>query len=109
MPDVDPWSREGVALARFEQLKEAAMGAAEAERNALGAKKSIRSAALAKGNDAELGDAPQELLDELQRLTKMALDAKERKLAASEKAQQARVEFDALMRSRPIDAPSVEA
>ena len=113
LPDVDPWSREGVALARFEQLKEAAMGAAEAERNALGAvyqlKKSIRSAALAKGNDAELGDAPQELLDELQRLTKMALDAKERKLAASEKAQQARVEFDALMRSRPIDAPSVEA
>ena len=49
------------------------------------------------------------MLDELQRLTKMALDAKERKLAASEKAQQARVEFDALMRSRPIDAPSVEA
>lgn len=37
LPDVDPWSKEGMALAKFEQLRDAAIEAADAEREALNA------------------------------------------------------------------------
>ncbi|WP_413757781.1 BCCT family transporter, partial [Vibrio vulnificus] len=52
-PDVDPWSREGMALAKFERLEAEAVEAAEQEREALPAiwklKKVIRSEALSRG------------------------------------------------------------
>lgn len=34
LPDVDPWSKEGQALARFEQLRDNAIEAADLEREA---------------------------------------------------------------------------
>ncbi len=80
-PDVDPWSREGIAMAKFERLKDEAIAAAEEEREKLNAiwvlKKEIRAAALARGESgAELGDAPEEQLVEIQRLTDEAWQPK---------------------------------
>ncbi|GAA4650065.1 BCCT family transporter [Kistimonas scapharcae] len=105
LPDVDPWSKEGMALATFEQLKDEAVEAAEAERLALNAiwrmKRKIRQEALSRGNSGlELGDAPQEMVIELRRLTDEAMQAKERKLATSAAAQQARIAFNELFRER---------
>ncbi len=104
-PDVDPWSKEGMAMAQFERLKDEAIAAAEEEREKLNAiwvlKKEIRATALSKGESGmELGDAPQEQLDEIKRLTNEAMAAKEHKLQASEQAQEARKVFDELMRDR---------
>ncbi|CAG21107.1 putative choline-glycine betaine transporter [Photobacterium profundum SS9] len=104
-PDVDPWSKEGMAMAQFERLKDEAISAAEEEREKLNAiwvlKKEIRATALSKGESGmELGDAPQEQLDEIKRLTDEAMAAKEHKLQASEQAQEARKVFDDLMRDR---------
>ncbi|PSU50884.1 choline transporter [Photobacterium frigidiphilum] len=105
LPDVDPWSKEGMAMAKFERLKDEAIAAAEEEREKLNAiwvlKKEIRATALSKGESGmELGDAPQEQLDEIKRLTDEAMAAKEHKLQASEQAQEARKVFDDLMRDR---------
>ncbi|EAS42663.1 choline transporter [Photobacterium profundum] len=105
LPDVDPWSKEGMAMAQFERLKDEAISAAEEEREKLNAiwilKKEIRATALSKGESGmELGDAPQEQLDEIKRLTNEAMAAKEHKLQASEQAQEARKVFDELMRDR---------
>ena len=105
LPEVDPWSREGTAMARFEQLRDAAIEAADAERDALNAiwklKKQIRKEALERGESGmELGDAPDEMIEELQRLTTEAINAKERKIAASEQAQEARIRFNDLMREK---------
>ncbi|WP_028118021.1 BCCT family transporter [Ferrimonas senticii] len=107
LPEVDPWSREGSAMARFEELRDAAVEAADAERDALNAiwalKKRIRKEALARGESGfELGDAPDELLNELRQLTEAATTAKENKLAASQQAQAARVEFNDLMREKAL-------
>lgn len=104
-PDVDPWSREGVAMARFERLKDEAIAAADEEREKLNAiwqlKKAIRAEALARGETGmELGDAPQEQINEIKQLTDEAIAAREHKLQVSEAAQQARIEFDELMREK---------
>ncbi|WP_325894757.1 BCCT family transporter [Grimontia sp. NTOU-MAR1] len=104
-PEVDPWSREGMAMAKFERLKDEAIEAANEEREKLDAiwdlKKHIRAEALSRGETGmELGDAPQEQLDQIQRLTDEAMAAKEHKLQASEAAQQARIEFNELMREK---------
>ena len=105
LPDVDPWSTEGMALAKFEQLKDAAIEAAEAERHALDEiwkiKKTIRAEALAHGNSgADMGDVPQALADELHRLTAEAMTAKEAKLEASALAQDARIVFNDIMKHK---------
>ena len=105
LPEVDPWSREGTAMAKFEQLRDTAIEAAEVERDALNAiwqlKKQIRKEALARGESGlELGDAPDDMLETLQRLTAEAIEAKEQKLSASAQAQEARVEFNELMREK---------
>ncbi|WP_211831109.1 BCCT family transporter [Kistimonas asteriae] len=115
LPDVDPWSKEGMALATFEQLKDEAVDAAEAERLALNAiwklKRQIRQEALSRGNSGlELGEAPEEMVIELRRLTDEAMQAKDRKLAASAAAQQARIAFNELFRARkPAEAEAVTA
>jgi BCCT family betaine/carnitine transporter len=108
LPDVDPWSKEGQALARFEQLRDSAIEAADLEREALDTiwllKKQLRREALSRGESSlELGDAPDEMLSELRRLTDEAMKAKERKLEASEQSQAARVAFDELMRDKEED------
>ncbi|HIF9428741.1 TPA: BCCT family transporter [Photobacterium damselae] len=105
LPDVDPWSKEGMALAKFEQLRDAAIEAADAEREALNAiwklKKKMRAEALSRGDSGyELGDLPQEMHDELEQLTDAAMNAKDAKLAASEQAQEARVAFNDIMKQK---------
>nr|WP_115061269.1 BCCT family transporter [Photobacterium damselae] len=105
LPDVDPWSKEGMALAKFEQLRDAAIEAAGAEREALNAiwklKKKMRAEALSRGDSGyELGDLPQEMHDELEQLTDAAMSAKDAKLAASEQAQEARVAFNDIMKQK---------
>lgn len=113
-PDVDPWSREGMALAKFERLKDEAIVAANEERQRLDdiwqLKKAIRQEALARGETGmELGDAPEVQLQEIQRLTDEAMAARDHKLQASEAAQQARIEFNELIRARenqPVLEPS---
>ena len=105
LPDVDPWSTEGMALAKFEELKATAIEAANDEREALKAiwkiKKTIRTGSLEYGNNGlELGEVPRELQDELERLTTEAMAAKEVKLAASEEAQQARIVFNDLLKEK---------
>ena len=94
-----------MALTKFEELKEIAMAAAEAEREALykvwKLKKKIRAEAVANGESGmDFSDAPQERLDKLQQLMDDAMTAKENKLAASEEAQEARKVFNELMRTR---------
>ncbi|MDD9180362.1 MULTISPECIES: BCCT family transporter [Aliivibrio] len=108
LPDVDPWSKEGQALARFEQLRDNAIEAADLEREANDAiwmlKKQLRKEALARGESSvDLGDAPDEIIEQLRQLTDDSTKAKEAKLAASDLAQEARVSFDALMRQKVED------
>ncbi|MCP3698220.1 MAG: BCCT family transporter [Aliivibrio sp.] len=108
LPDVDPWSKEGQALARFEQLRDNAIEAADLEREANDAiwmlKKQLRKEALARGESSvDLGDAPDEIIEKLRQLTDDSMNAKDAKLAASELAQEARVVFDDLMRQKVED------
>ncbi|MGS0689615.1 BCCT family transporter [Shewanella sp. 0m-4] len=105
LPDVDPWSKEGQALARFEGLRDNAIEAAELEREANDAiwelKKQLRREALARGESSvELGDAPDEIIEQLRQLTDDSMKAKQAKLEASQLAQEARVGFDTLMREK---------
>ncbi|MFH0256177.1 BCCT family transporter [Vibrio rumoiensis] len=113
LPEVDPWSTEGMALAKFEELKATAIEAANDEREALKAiwklKKQIREEALTYGdNGLELGDIPSEMQKELDRLTTEAMAAKEVKLAASEEAQQARIAFNELLKEREEESQGSE-
>ncbi len=108
LPDVDPWSREGMALATFEQLKDEAILAAALEKHALDRiwhyKKQLRKEALARGRSGlELGDVPAAAVIRLRSLTDEAMAAKDRKLKASEAAQQARIAFNELLREKERD------
>ena len=100
LPDVDPWSTEGMALARFEKARDAAQEAAEAERLAMNelahVRKQIRAFALEHSLDENYADhnLPQELQDALQHALDNIAKAKEYKQQASELSQQARMDFD---------------
>ncbi|WP_299735262.1 BCCT family transporter [uncultured Endozoicomonas sp.] len=105
LPDVDPWSLEGAALARFEALRDQATKAAIKERKALNnlvlCKKEVRMEAMARRmSGADLGDEPQYLLNREAMLTQKVVIAKEQKFTPSELAQRARIEFDELMRHK---------
>lgn len=108
LPDVDPWSREGAALAEFESRKDEAVAAARRERKTLNAlyryKKKIRLRALAEKKEGrEYKYPPREIREELQRLTTVAVEAREQKELASQEAQKARMVFDDIMRSKADD------
>ncbi|WP_394127226.1 BCCT family transporter [Vibrio hepatarius] len=100
LPEMDPWSSEGMALARFERSRDAAQEAAELEREALtkviSVKKRIRAFALEHSGDEEFSDhhLPQELQTELQIALDEVAKAQERKQEASEQTQLARGEFN---------------
>jgi len=100
LPDMDPWSSEGMALARFESSRDAAQEAAELEREAMAnvmkVKKRIRAFALEHNGEEEFSDhhLPQELQDDLQAALDAVSKAQDAKIAASEQAQQARSEFN---------------
>ena len=111
LPEVDPWSLEGSALARFEQLKDQASEAVSFEREVheelAALKKQIRRAAMQRGG-SDLGEAPQELLAQVERLTRKALAAKAQKLAASKLAQQAHRDFNELVRNKAAETQELE-
>ncbi|WP_434996704.1 BCCT family transporter [Vibrio scophthalmi] len=100
LPDVDPWSSEGMALARFEKARDTAQEAAEAERLAMTqlmhVRKRIRAFALEHSLDENYADhnLPQELQDDLQHALDNIAKAKEYKQQASELSQQARIDFN---------------
>ncbi len=103
LPDIDPWSSEGMALARFEKSRDTAQTAAEAEREALAnvleIKKRIRAFVLEHSSDEELAEhkLPQELQAELKASLEAVNRAQEAKLKASEQAQAARIEFNQVL------------
>ncbi|MGD8111196.1 BCCT family transporter [Vibrio sp. TRT 17S01] len=100
LPEMDPWSLEGIALARFEKSRDLAQEAAEQEREALSqvmkVKKRIRAFALEHFGEEAFQDhhLPQELQDALQQALDDVNRAQENKLTASEQAQLARQEFN---------------
>ena len=57
---------------------------------------------------ADLGEAPQELLEQVEQLTRKAMEVKEHKLAASKLAQQAYRDFNELMRHKEQEARELE-
>jgi len=103
LPEFDPWSPEGIAMARFECARDAAQEAAEDERDALAEliklRKRIRAFALEHSDDNDFADhhLPQEMQEELQNLLDNVVKAKERKLELSETAQQSRAEFNQIV------------
>lgn len=103
LPDIDPWSSEGMALARFEKSRDTAQTAAEAEREALAnvleIKKRIRAFVLEHSSDEELAEhkLPPELQAELKASLEAVNRAQEAKLKASEQAQAARIEFNQVL------------
>ncbi|OLQ86866.1 choline transporter [Vibrio ponticus] len=105
LPDIDPWSSEGMALARFEKARDTAQEAAEAERLAMNelmvVRKQIRAFALEHSLDEHFSDhhLPQELQDALQQAQDNVAKAKEYKQQASELSQQARMDFNDLIPS----------
>ena len=108
LPDVDPWSTEGIALARFEELKDIAIEAAEVERQAFAElyrfkKKTLKQALVQDDLAPEEVYTSAQRKDEIQRLTDLALEAKAAKLKASEEAQAARIAFNEIVNSRPED------
>lgn len=100
LPDIDPWSSEGMALARFERSKDAAQEAAEQERDAfnqlIAMKKRIRAYVLEHCDDENVADhqLPAEMQEELQTLQSLMTKAKENKEILSQQAQEARMEFN---------------
>ncbi|WP_260258888.1 BCCT family transporter [Vibrio intestinalis] len=100
LPEMDPWSSEGIALARFEKNRDAAQDAAESEREAMAhlmrVKKRIRAFALEHSGAEEFADhhLPAELQAELQAALDDVSKAQDAKQQASEQAQQARIEFN---------------
>ncbi|CCN47896.1 Choline transporter [Vibrio nigripulchritudo MADA3029] len=100
LPDMDPWSSEGMALARFERSKDAAQEAAEQEREALAQllamRKRIRAYVLEHSEEESLADheLPAEMQAELQSLQDLVAQTKEHKEQLSQQAQEARMEFN---------------
>ncbi|CCN32990.1 Choline transporter [Vibrio nigripulchritudo SO65] len=100
LPDMDPWSSEGMALARFERSRDAAQDAAEQEREALSQllamRKRIRAYVLEHSEEESLADheLPAEMQSELQSLQDLVAQTKEHKEQLSQQAQEARMEFN---------------
>ncbi|CCO44387.1 Choline transporter [Vibrio nigripulchritudo SOn1] len=100
LPDMDPWSSEGMALARFERSRDAAQDAAEQEREALAQllamRKRIRAYVLEHSEEESLADheLPAEMQAELQSLQDLVAQTKEHKEQLSQQAQEARMEFN---------------
>ncbi|MFC0061264.1 BCCT family transporter [Vibrio inusitatus] len=103
LPEIDPWSAEGMALAQFERFKDLAQQAAEGEREAMTSlmsmRKQIRAYALEHHSNAHCAanSLPLEMQAELQRLMDDLVAAKEKKLAMSEQAQESRMTFNAII------------
>ncbi|MDW1461795.1 BCCT family transporter [Vibrio sp. YT-16] len=100
LPEIDPWSTEGMALAKFERFKDLAQQAAEEEREAMAAlmsmRKRIRAFALEHSCESGFSDhhLPEDMQTELQQLTEALELAQQKKQELSEQAQESRMEFN---------------
>ncbi|NOH98432.1 BCCT family transporter [Vibrio sp. 99-70-13A1] len=98
LPEMDPWSSEGMALAKFEKVRDLAQEAAENEREAYqqltAIKKKIRSYVLEQSEDVQNHELPLELKQELELAESNLTAAQENKIELSEQAQNARIEFN---------------
>ncbi|WP_234494123.1 BCCT family transporter [Vibrio maritimus] len=96
LPEFDPWSHEGVALANFEKCRDVAQMAADAEREAMQAlfkvKKRIRAYALEHSTD-ESKAIPDHLQQELESALQALSEAQDQKEQSSLAAQEARSRF----------------
>lgn len=96
LPEFDPWSHEGVALANFEKCRDVAQAAADAERTAMQVlfkvKKRIRAYALEHSADANKA-IPDEMQLELESALQALSEAQEQKEQSSLAAQEARSRF----------------
>ncbi|USD61441.1 BCCT family transporter [Vibrio sp. SCSIO 43140] len=96
LPEFDPWSHEGVALANFEKCRDIAQMAADAEREAMQAlfkvKKRIRAYALEHSTD-ESKAIPDHLQQELEAALQALSEAQDQKEQSSLAAQEARSRF----------------
>jgi BCCT family betaine/carnitine transporter len=107
LPDMDPWSAEGMALAQFEKVKDAAQDAAELERSAYKAladvKKEIRAYVLEQGSQMETHELPEELQQALELAESNLTAAQAKKLELSEQAQKARSAFNQVVAELPLN------
>lgn len=96
LPEFDPWSHEGVALANFEKCRDVAQVAADEERAAMQmlfkVKKRIRAYALEHSGD-ESKAIPEELQQLLEEALSALTEAQEHKEQSSLAAQDARSRF----------------
>lgn len=106
LPDMDPWSAEGMALAQFEKEKDAAQDAAELEREAYKAladvKKEIRAYVLEQGAQMETHELPENLQQALEQAENNLSTAQAKKVELSEQAQKARVAFNQVVAELPL-------
>jgi len=106
LPDMDPWSAEGMALAQFEKEKDAAQEAAEHEREAYKAladvKKEIRAYVLEQGAQMETHELPENLQQALEQAENDLSTAQAKKVELSEQAQKARVAFNQVVAELPL-------
>jgi BCCT family betaine/carnitine transporter len=100
LPDIDPWSTEGVALAQFEKFKDAAQIAADQERTLLHEistiKKQIRAYALEHRDSEVEHSTPEELSNQLAKKMDELTQAQLERQASSTAAQDARMRFSEL-------------
>ncbi|OEE82218.1 hypothetical protein A1QK_20645 [Vibrio genomosp. F10 str. 9ZD137] len=106
LPDMDPWSSEGIALARFEKEKDAAQQAAELEREAysvlMNVKKEIRAYVLEQGAKMDEHKLPVRLQQTLEAAQSNLSAAQAKKIELSEQAQKARIAFDQVVADLPL-------
>ncbi|MBY5921032.1 BCCT family transporter [Ferrimonas balearica] len=95
LPEVDPWSEEGKALGIFEGLKQTAIEAAQEERDAREAILTLK-AEMRMANERD-PRCKRTLKAELARLQSRLATATAQKLEATEAAQSARAEFNAIV------------
>ncbi|PQJ61086.1 choline transporter [Vibrio chagasii] len=106
LPDMDPWSAEGMALAQFEKERDAAQEAAELERVAYtelaAVKKEIRAYVLEQGSQMETHELPENLQQALEQAESNLSAAQAKKVELSEQAQNARIAFNQVVAELPL-------
>lgn len=95
LPEIDPWSEEGLARKRFRVARDAAQEAAREQRETL-------NTLLAFKQELREGEPTEENTQRLESLEQAAMDAVEKKAEASRRAQAAREDFEKAMAERDL-------
>jgi BCCT family betaine/carnitine transporter len=100
LPDIDPWSDEGIALKRFKSARKRAREAARAQRAALDELLEYKHELRHGEAEAETEGESDEVADRLKELEAEAMEAAEVKGEASRRAQSAWEDFQRAMAER---------